>query len=406
MRLDDVASFVALMMQFLVLAATLTAFNPDVAVILQVCAILAMSYAIWSSFQGRDQWRHKQQEKSRIFNEELRAYRVTSEQAMDLARRQFNSIHEGIDQTYDIIDNATSKLTGGSSGANAQSSSQIEMLRKWAESLVGVAKSSEQKAQIMGIKRIAAETDEIINQLVEYLTNMREAASVSAERFKQTDQLMVSVVEFLNNVNEITKQTDLLALNAAIEAARAGDAGRGFAVVADEVRNLARRTSEFSGQIRGLLSEIEKSMSEVGGSIGRVSEMDMELIERSTATMGNMRQEMERLNKGASEQAQSIEELSMRIHKLVLEGLISLQFDDLVRQILTQIRTRSESLEQYLSALYDMGQNAGMESSDDSLRQLTDRLSQAMETGRRKFGSMDDKRLKQTNVDAGSVELF
>ena len=75
-------------------------------------------------------------------------------------------------------------------------------------------------------------------------------------RLTESSQAMVelekgsrSINQILGTIRAIAEQTNLLALNAAIEAARAGDQGRGFAVVADEVRALAKRTSDFTGEM-------------------------------------------------------------------------------------------------------------------------------------------------------------
>lgn len=70
-----------------------------------------------------------------------------------------------------------------------------------------------------------------------------------------------AIGEIIATVNDISERTHLLALNAAIEAAAAGESGRSFAIVASEMKLLADQAKTATGQVRAILSEIQRGIN-------------------------------------------------------------------------------------------------------------------------------------------------
>jgi len=89
----------------------------------------------------------------------------------------------------------------------------------------------------------------------------------SSEAIGKLSDYSTKIGRILQVIEDIAKKTDLLAINAAIEAANAGEQGRGFAVVAEEVRKLAERTTKATGEIGGIIQDIQAFTSEAVDSM-------------------------------------------------------------------------------------------------------------------------------------------
>jgi methyl-accepting chemotaxis protein len=148
-------------------------------------------------------------------------------------------------------------------------------------------RESGEMAQSMQIAAVA--TDELmmsfaeIGRQVDGSHQVATSACHEAEKAGDTVAMLAQEAErieaVVGTISQIASRTNLLALNATIEAARAGEAGRGFAVVASEVKNLAGQTGGATNQVRGQISGIQASATDVVDATKSITAMVQSLNE-------------------------------------------------------------------------------------------------------------------------------
>ena len=152
------------------------------------------------------------------------------------------------------------------------------------------------------------------------------------------------IADIIGVIDGIAFQTNILALNAAVEAARAGEQGRGFAVVAGEVRSLAQRSASAAREIKDLIgASVEKveggsklvadagrTMTEIVGSVQRVSDIIGEItaaateqsqgiseVNNSVTQLDQMTQQNAALVEQSAAAAESLREQATRLSQVV-----------------------------------------------------------------------------------------
>ncbi|MFT3956666.1 MAG: methyl-accepting chemotaxis protein [Piscinibacter sp.] len=154
--------------------------------------------------------------------------------------------------------------------------------------------------QLTATVRNSADSARQANQLAASAAEVAQrGGSVVSQVVSTMDEINASskkIADIIGVIDGIAFQTNILALNAAVEAARAGEQGRGFAVVASEVRSLAQRSAEAAKEIKGLIgTSVDKvetgsrlvadagaTMSEIVGSVQRVSDVIGEITASSS----------------------------------------------------------------------------------------------------------------------------
>ncbi len=192
---------------------------------------------------------------------------------------------------------------------------------------------------------IIAHSEKELSQLIELLRDSIAAQKNLVEDIGRLSAITDDLKEMSDEVAGIASQTNLLALNAAIEAARAGEYGRGFAVVADEVRTLSTRSGETGARITERIDEVNALLQAAQKSTDQFSKQGEETLEQSQETIRGVLENFNSFGNSMTESSATMISESSRVQKDVEQVLVSLQFQDRVRQILEHVVNDMNMLE-------------------------------------------------------------
>ena len=268
---------------------------------------------------------------------------------------------------------------GMSRGINQLADNMLDMVAQVKAAAVEVFRGAEEISA--GNSNLSMRTEEQASSLEETASSMEEMTTTvkqNADNANQANQLAIAareqaeqggavvgkavnamsginesatkIADIIGVIDEIAFQTNLLALNAAVEAARAGEQGRGFAVVASEVRNLAGRSASAAKEIKGLIQDSVRKVSD-GSALVTQSGHTLEQIVTSVKKVSDIVAEIAAASR---EQSSGIDQVGRAI----------MQMDELTQQnaaLVEEATAASQSLADqsrdlnHLMARYDIG---------------------------------------------------
>jgi methyl-accepting chemotaxis protein len=318
-------------------------------------------------------------------------------------RSQLGHGREDLTRVQGIVRDASEKLLGSFSGINAQSCAQQQLAMRISQG--GAAGDGTGNAT--GIEAFVEESSRTLNYFVENIVENSRAGMSLVEGVEAINSQLSDIRNSLGEIDGISSQTNLLALNAAIEAARAGDAGRGFAVVADEVRRLSDRAKEFSQKIRGNVVVVSDSVHATELAINNLASQDMNFALEAKKKVDEAMLSVQEVNTGMGQAMTEISAIAVRVEHDVNQAVTSLQFQDMVTQLLEHVKRRCEALDEVLVLLGGVPVAAGpgepgsaehgaAQAAAAAVTQALERLRQAGERNP----------VRQQQMDTGAVELF
>lgn len=377
-----------------------------VTVIPPIIIVLLVSVTIVHRRQADNRAIQQVSQEQQRLEAEFSRYQTLCQEVMQGHLEQLSRQHQTSDQLRGIVASAASSLGGSLTGLQVHSEDQRIVLKDLVEELLHVASTDDATNRSAGLQRFAEEAQHAILDFVNTVTTLKKSGDTVAAGFNDMRTDLQAVTGFMDEVAQINKQTELLALNAAIEAARAGEAGRGFAVVADEVRKLAHRTQKFSDEIGNLLNKMHASINVIGSSVDVSASTDIERARHSEQAVDAMWNEIRQVNQVATQQSKRIAELSESIHHLVMQGILSMQFEDLVTQLLGKLDQHATYVSHFNDVFLQAHLDAPRNDSHISISNRNEKIQELLNNWSEAKNNMRFDAIAQQGMSAGDIDLF
>lgn len=274
---------------------------------------------------------------------------LCSQPAIQNAIQDNEAGYENITRKVHSLDKAirdsSKTLSSSFSGLGSTSNQTNLLINEVMKSVTGHTTQKDDNEESVTVEKFASEVSDILMQYVSLLIDVSEKSVQAVHHIGDMVKELDHMFGLLADIRTIAEQTNLLALNAAIEAARAGEAGRGFAVVADEVRKLSQDTNRLSDQIRNRGEVTKSTVTMVRDIVGAIASLDLNDAINAKGHVDSMLKGLEETNRHISSTMDQLNTLNVDVNRHVSTAVQSMQFEDIITQIISEISQDLERLD-------------------------------------------------------------
>ncbi len=224
-----------------------------------------------------------------------------------------DATNQSINRLSGIVSEAVQSGVVVNNEANSLSQDATVLSEKVQQQAAAIEETSatmeEMNAAVQNNTENALQASEVVEKVQ---TESEQASEVMNRTIEAMNSIQASsneIADIVTLIDSIAFQTNLLALNAAVEAARAGEHGRGFAVVAGEVRALAQKSADAAKDIKTL---IDSSVQRIGQGTKLASESG-DVIREITQSINDVAEMIHQINSASQEQAEGVSQVHQAI---------------------------------------------------------------------------------------------
>ncbi|MDX2018953.1 MAG: methyl-accepting chemotaxis protein [Deltaproteobacteria bacterium] len=231
-------------------------------------------------------------------------------------------------------------------------------------------------------------TSKLLREFVEQVVRVSGTSMQIIEHLMVLSEHIDMISKDTSGIDQLARESRFIAFNARIETQRAGDAGVTFKVVAEEIKRLAGASATLSSHIRQEVAKSVECLGLIRKSATDLASHDMNTAIESRSGLFDVVRRLDEVNG-------TLEGTVARVTTLIADATRSMQFEDMLTQLLDGISKKVISLGTLTKQAFD-----AMASNDragsDQLHIITRLLSELAQPGA----------VAQTNMSHGEIELF
>ena len=301
-----------------------------------------------------------------------------------------------VDRARRLLRDASAELMNSFRKLSTDTEAQQERVQHVLANMSDSPYDSEQ-SEGLNIPAFVSQTATVLQNFVEVLVHFSKQSVTISYKIDDMVEHMDAIFELVSQVDSIAEDTNILAINAALEAARAGEAGKGFKVVASEVRMLSRDTKALNEQIGSQVDAARSVIDEVREAARGIASQDMSMALNAKGGVDDMLDRLRGMDEKTASVLDDLTEFTGRVRTSANAAIRSMQFEDMVTQILDHVKVKTHRLRELTNRLQATTSEALTAEQRDAL---------LVETLNELTNEAVHRAVEQESMDAGDVELF